>query len=117
MLNEKLNKLLINKFPNLKDKYLDEVSWQEGDNTGSHVVYGDVLTPYLSECIKNNNQQEFQNIFNFLEELLLLEDKYIDEVVYFSVFESVIIFFKDNDYLFSYLGTKCKQAIIDLKNS
>ena len=46
-----LNKLLIEKFPNLIDDYCDEVGWQEGDETGSHIVYGDVFTPYIVKCI------------------------------------------------------------------
>ena len=68
--NTELNKLFISKFPNLKEKCNDEVSWQEGDNTGSHVVFGDVLVPYLLNCIKSikslprhcHDQQKYEMI-------------------------------------------------------
>jgi len=111
MTSAELNKMLVNKFPELKEKYIDEVSWQEGDDTGAHTVYGNVLTPYLVDCISKDNRQEFQAIFDFLENLLEIEDSYIDEVVYFSVLESIAYIFKEKTCLIAYLGEKCKKAI------
>jgi hypothetical protein len=114
LLSRDLNQILIRKFPYLLEKYLSEVSWQEGDDTGSHVVYGDVLRPYLSECISMNREQEIQSIFDFLEELLVHGDKYVDEVVCFSVLESVSYLFKERDYLIYRLGEKCKAALNEI---
>ena len=114
MISAELNKIFVNKFPNLQEKYLDEVSWQEGDDTGSHIVYGDVLTPYLKECILKDYKREFQIVFDFLEELLGLDDEYADEVVSFSVFESLAYLFKEKAYLISYLGEKCKKALNEI---
>ena len=115
MLSLELNKKFVNKFPSLQEKYLEEVSWQEGDGTGSHVVYGDVLTPYLKECIMNENKHEIQIIFNFLEELLELNDEYVDNVIFCSVIESIEYLFKERPYLISYLGGRCKKALSDIK--
>ena len=103
-----LNKILINNFPNLQEKYDDEVSWQEGDYTGSHVVYGDVFTPYLVECVSINNTTEIKKIFDFLEEILLMKDKYSTEVVAVSVIESVVYLLSESDYLQSFLGDETK---------
>ena len=111
MISLELNRILVSKFPTLQEKYTDEVNWQEGDNTGSHTVYGDVLVPYLSECISKDYEQEIKTIFHFLEELLELDDKYVDEVVSFSVLESLAYLFKEKSYLISYLGEKCKKAL------
>lgn len=36
---KKLNQLLINNFPDLEEKYHAEVDWQEGEETGSHVLF------------------------------------------------------------------------------
>jgi len=115
MLSSELNKMLVSRFPNLQEKYLEEVSWQENHDTGSHIVYGDVLAPYLSDCLLKDNIKEIQLVFDFLEEILKLEDKYADEVVYFSVFESVAYFFKEKDFLIPYLGEKCKIALNAVK--
>ncbi len=114
MISAELNRILVNKFPILREKYLDEVEWQEGDNTGSHTVYGDVLTPYLTECILEDRREEIQIIFDFLEELLMLDDKYADEVVYLSVFEGLTLLFKEKTYLKSLLKEKSKKALSDV---
>lgn len=47
MKSHELNRLLVNKFPNLIEDYQDEVEWQEEDETCSHIVYEDVFTPYI----------------------------------------------------------------------
>ena len=39
MTNKELNQFLVKTFPELKQAYDEEVSWQEGDDTGSHVVF------------------------------------------------------------------------------
>ena len=115
MLSSELNKMLVSKFPNLQEKYLEEVSWQEGDDTGSHVVYGDVLTPYLKECITNENRQEFQAIFDFLEHLLRLDDEYADNIVFCSVLESIAYLVKEKPSFISSLGEKCKKALSEVQ--
>ena len=104
MESRELNQMLISNFPNLQDKYNDEVSWQNGDSTGSHIVYGDVFTPYLVECITSKNVQEIKKAFNFLEKILSLKNKYSDEVVAFSVVESIVYLLEKDDYLKSFLG-------------
>ena len=114
MISAELNKMLVNKLPNLKERYFDEVNWQEGDETGSHTVYGDVLAPYLTECILKDSKQEYLVVFDFLEELLALNDKYATEVVALSVFESLAYLFKERNHLRSYLGEKCKRGLDDV---
>jgi hypothetical protein len=103
--------MLIMHLPQLRQKYSDEVSWQEGDDTGSHTVFGDVLTPYLIECILQNNQQEMINIFNLLESILCLNDEYADEVISLSVFESMAYLFKEKPYLREFLGEYSRKVL------
>ena len=114
MTSAELNKMFVKKFPNLQEAYLDEISWQEGDDTGSHTVYGDVFTPYLKDCIFNNQEQEYKAIFDFLEEILGLGDEYADNVVYLSVFESLAYLFKVRDDLVACLGERCKKALSEV---
>ena len=111
MKSRELNKLLVESFPNLNDEYVDEVSWQEGDDTGSHTVYGDVFTPYLSNCIEKNKQEEITQAFEYIEKLLNLEDTYVDEVVSFSILESIAYLIKEREKLFDLLGDKTKESI------
>lgn len=114
MNSEQLNLLLINKFPALYEKYLDEVSWQEGDSTGSHTVYGDVLTPYLIQCIIDNDTTEIKKIFDFLEEVIMLNDEYCEEVIACSVIESISYLFDEREYLSLFLGNKSKQILNEI---
>jgi len=109
-----LNKILIDNFPQLKAKYFEEVSWQDGDSTGSHVVFGDVFRPYLIDCITHNKKQEIENAFSFLEELLNLNDAYAEEVIAFSVFESIAYLFSDYSNLDSLLGAYSKKVLADV---
>ncbi len=90
MISKELNFKLISSFPELKNEYKDEVSWQEGDDTGSHTIYGDVLVPYIRKAIQEKNSLILVKVFDFLESLLLCKDEYAMEVVYFSVIESLI---------------------------
>ena len=47
-----MNLMLIEEFPELKTQYEEEINWQEGDETGSHVIYGDIFAPFIKEKIK-----------------------------------------------------------------
>ena len=115
MTSSDLNKMLVTKLPFLAGKYNDEVSWQEGDDTGSHVIYGDVLTPYLRDCMTDDKEKEVQTVFDFLEELLGLEDTYAEEVVWFSVLESLAYLFEEKGHFTSLLGEKCKRALNEVR--
>ncbi|MCL2287076.1 MAG: hypothetical protein FWC32_12035 [Firmicutes bacterium] len=117
MESKSLNILLIENFPNLREKYLDEVGWQEGDSTGSHVVYGNVFTPYLTECITNKELQEIKKAFDFLEEILALNDDYGDNVIACSVIESVTYLLIEHDYLQLLLGDASKALFDEFKKA
>ena len=112
---EDFNRLLIMKFPCLKEKYFDEVNWQEGDSTGSHVVYGSVLTPYLVECIMSENLQDTKKIFEFLEEILSLRQAYSENVIACSVIESITLLLMDRDYLHPLLGSISRTIFEDFR--
>lgn len=115
MNSKMLNRLLIQEFPILKEKYQEEISWQEGEDTGSHVVYGDVLTPYLVKCIHKNHISEIEKIFSFVEKLLSLQDSYTQEVITFSVLESILYLIDEIPKLQMYLGTMSVKTIKELK--
>lgn len=112
-----LNKMLIDSFPNLINDYQEEVEWQEGDETGSHTVYGDVFTPYVVKCIENKEFDELNAIFEFLELLLSKEDPYVEEVVAFSVIESIEYLLKENEEtIYNKIGKRTKELLVEVKN-
>ena|GEM_PF-784642 len=106
-----LNKLLVESFPILKEVYFEEVEWQEGHDTGSHTVYGDVFTPYIIECIEKGRKKEMPFVFSYIEKLLTLEDPYADEVVALSVIGSIAYLFEGEQNLHNSLGEKSKSIM------
>lgn len=111
MNSKELNKILIKKFPELERNYRNEVSWQEGDETGSHVVYGDVLNPYIIECISKENTNKLKEIFKFIEYLLDSGDDYASNVISVSVLESVLYTVFNDKKVFSLLGNKSRKVV------
>ena len=89
MKSRELNILLIKNIPGLKPLYEAEVVWQEGDDTGSHVVFEDVLIPYIINSAKKKDTGELKKCFEFIEKLLCNNDEYVNEVVEFSVLEDL----------------------------
>ena len=105
-----LNRLLISKFPNLIEDYQDEVDWKEGDETGSHTVYGDVFTPYIVRCIKNEKEIELKAIFDYLELVLIKQDEYASEVITLSVLESIQYLLKERSKYKEMIGKETKKV-------
>ena len=53
MMSKELNLKLLTLLPEIKDLYDNEVSRQEGDETGSHIVFSDVWFPYILKNLDN----------------------------------------------------------------
>lgn len=101
MVSKELNSKLIELLPEIKDLYDDEVSWQEGDETGSHIVFSDVFFPFILDNL-DNVEMSVKN-FSVIEKILELHDEYADEVITLSVLENLFyeqdIFDDFKDYL------------------
>ena len=87
--SKKYNSLLLNKFPELKEKFDDYTNWQDGIETGSLLVYEDVFVPYILECLINDNNDKMIEIANFIEELISSEDEYAFNIAYIAILESL----------------------------
>jgi len=109
-----LNRLLVESLPELRQQHLDEVSWQDGDSTGSHVVYGDVFTPTLLECLSTPHGPELARMLSFVESVLEKEDEYAENVIAVSVLESVAFRFNQDPSLAQHLGSKSKRLLNEL---
>lgn len=114
MNSKDLNNMLINEFPELNKEIMDEISWQEGLYTGSHVVYEDVLIPYFKKCIDNKNEDGIIKLLNFLEKLLEYDEEYSSEVVTLSVLESLYFRYPDCELLNKNYGTNCKKVLKEI---
>ncbi len=114
MNNKELNMMLIDEFPELASAYQDEVSWQEGNDTGSHIVYGDVFTPYFIECLSVNNEIKIVKILNFIEKILEFDFTYSNEVIAFSVLESIKYEYGNAEILQKNIGVLSKKLLNEI---
>lgn len=103
-ISKKMNLELINRFPELKEKYIEEAEWQEGDDTGSHIIYGDIFNPFIEKCIQEKENKQLIRICEFIEELLIKDIEYFSNVVCFTVLERII----DNEHNLEYFKNFAK---------
>jgi hypothetical protein len=86
-----LGEKLVEVVPELQPQYLAELEWWEEEKPGIHIIFGDILNPYLISLIKLDSQPSQQGtisrIFDFLEKLANHENKQIQEVVAVTVCE------------------------------
>ncbi len=115
MTSSELNLKLTTSFPEIQDIYLEETSWQDGDETGSHVVYADVFIPFIKEQMLAQNESMLVKIFNYIEMLLGLNDAYANEVITLSVIESLLFDDDvDNKLLVRFSKEKTLQTIQEI---
>ena len=111
MTSKQLNQKLITLLPEIEELYTEEVNWQEGDETGSHVVFGDVLVPFV---LKNSDFDIIKKCFDVVESILELNDEYAEEVITLSFLENFVY---ENDYYEKQMKERTKKIFNTLKNS
>ena len=112
---KELNLNLVATFPELRNAYYEEISWQDGDETGSHVVYEDVFVPFIRKQISEKNEALLLKVFDYIEGLLELNDRYAEEVIEQSVLES--LFFDsetENSSFMRYAGKRAAELIEEI---
>ena len=97
MTSKELNENLLLNFPELKEKFEDETSWQEGFDTGSFVVFEDVFMPFVKDS-KKNNKDIINRIFDYIEKLSLNNDEYAQNVLYVAILENIASFEDEQKY-------------------
>lgn len=85
---ENMSDKLVELIPSLRLKYLKELEEWDNDTPGAHIIYGNLLNPYLEILLQSEeNQSQLVEIFNFLETLANNKDVKVQEVVCVTVLE------------------------------
>ena len=103
MERNKFNSIIIEYFNEIEDKYLADIKndW-DGEEIGSTILIEDYLLPFIYDNLENDIVMNKLGLM--LEEILMLNDDYCEEVLYSSFFEKIhydhlenkfINFFKD----------------------
>lgn len=104
MTSKELNSKLLKEFPELKNKFAEYTSWQDGIDTGSHLIYEDLFVPYIVNEETITNSMMVQKCFEYIESIFDLNDTYAENVIVVSVLEPLKYNFsnlKFDKYMFS----------------
>ena len=110
MKEKELNTLLLNEFPDIKESFDNETSWQDGLDTGCTVTFADVFVPYLVKCPLSNDEAKTKKIFDFIEKLASLNDEYVNQVILLSIFDPLFDDYNDIDWA-KYFGENTKKLL------
>jgi len=103
-----INLLLFNSIPEIRDIYEKEVSWQDGHDTGSHVVYGNVLNRYIVERIMHGDVEAVRRVMAFVEMVLEKDDEDAENVIEVTVLEYFLDYNECNPMIKAELGPRAK---------
>jgi hypothetical protein len=79
---------LIEAVPELRARYAEELRVWGDELPGPHIIFGDVLNPYLIELLDAHHATEqLQKVFEFLEILAHHDDVHVQELVAVTVCE------------------------------
>jgi hypothetical protein len=83
-----LNDLLVSRVPELREEIEAVRQWWAPELPGQHIIYGDILNPYLVKLLETRaDDQRLQELFALLEELAKNPDDHVKEVVGVTVLE------------------------------
>ena len=101
---------LIEAVPNLRQRYVEERCWWEEEKPGPHIIFGDLLNPYLIDLLEaDGKNKKRRQVFQFLECLAKHDDVRIQELVAITVCERLG---KQRDHLkkaYTFMGTRTRQ--------
>jgi len=98
-----LNKLLLEAFPELANKFEEYTSWQDGMETGCFLTYEDLLLPFTRDALDAKDDVKLTRIGTFIEKLMTLGDDYAVNVATVGLLEGLKA--DGNDTIRQYLGT------------
>lgn len=86
---KELNTMLLETFPELKEKFEDETSWDDGIETGSYVVYEDIFMPFVVQAFVGDDQESINRIMLFVERLASIDDTDIKNLIGITIIDNV----------------------------
>ena len=86
-----LNVWLIEQIPELEDAYKRETEWWGQETPGPHIIYGDVLTPYIIQLLESaQDTLATKRAFRVLETMLADQDIEVQAVAVVTVLERLV---------------------------
>ncbi|WP_044478300.1 DUF7674 family protein [Paenibacillus antibioticophila] len=74
--------------PEVTPLYEKELEWW--DEILPHIVFGDVVNPYIIRLLREGNDEQIaKNVFNFLEQMAICSDEKVHEILAVTVLEQL----------------------------
>lgn len=84
---ENVSHMLVEYLPEFAERYQSELKWWGNRKPGPHVVYGDILNPYIDQLLRSGDEPRLRRLFDFIEVLAGSPDLRIQELVAVTVCE------------------------------
>ena len=85
----RLNRLLLAVFPELKEKFEEYTSWQDGMETGCFLTYEDLLLPIARHALDENDEAFLDRLGALIERLMTSGDDYAINVATVGLIEGL----------------------------
>ena len=85
-----LNCILEKRFPHLSSRISHYLNMFDGSSPGSHILYGNVLSPYVKELLKSDRDPTaLSQVFSFYEELAQSSDIEVRNLLQVTLLEGL----------------------------
>ena len=112
---DQLGAMLVREMPELGNLYGRELEWWGEETPGPHVVYGDVLTPYIIQLLESGEDAEaIKRAFGLLERLIADRDVEIQAGAVVTVLDRLVGNAEWMRLMKPYLGRLARRAVRDL---
>ena len=98
----RLNKLLLETFPELSKQFEEHTSWQDGMETGCFVTYEDLLLPLARHALDDHDETLLTRLGIFIEQLMTSGDAYAVNLATVGLIEGLKAY--GNSPIRSFLG-------------
>jgi hypothetical protein len=78
---------LVQFVPELRDAYQLELKWWGSETPGPHVVFEDILNPYIDRLLAADDEHALRRVFAFIEILSTATDTRLQDLVAVAVCE------------------------------
>jgi hypothetical protein len=86
---ESLSADLLSNIPELEPEYRELTAWWGAEAPGQHIVFGDILNPYIDRLVTTSDSAALTRVFSYLETLSRCDDSRIRDVVIATVCEYI----------------------------
>ena len=83
-----INDILIKRFPELKSFFEEQFNFWGEEDIPPHCFYGDVLNGYVTELLREGNDEEqIKKVFSYYEEMADCNDDYVKNLLQVTLLE------------------------------